>query len=92
MNFKKLPNWILSGIIIFPTLIVLGIIFFALTFGKFNILFWLIIPSVIFEELFKACCYAFSNSQIANLLFALILWFIIGATVGWVSGKLKNSE
>lgn len=90
MNFKKLPNWILSGIIIFPVLIVLGIIFFALTLGKFNVLFWLIIPSAIFEELFETCCYVFSNNQIANLLFALIFWFTIGATVGWISGKLKK--
>ncbi|MFH1767384.1 MAG: hypothetical protein ABH826_04865 [Patescibacteria group bacterium] len=90
MKIKKLPSWILSGLAIFPVLIVLGIVLFALTVGKFSILFWLIIPSIIFEELFETCCYVFSDSQVVNLFFALLFWFIIGAAVGWVSEKLQN--
>jgi len=77
--------------IIFPVLIVLGIILFALTFGKFNVLFRLIVPSIIFEKLFESCRYAFSNSQTVNLFFALIFRFIIGATIGWSIGKSKNN-
>jgi hypothetical protein len=90
MIFYKLPYWVLSGIIIFPVLMILGVIFFTITLGEFNILFWLIIPSIIFEELFETSYYAFSNSQVANLLFALIFWFIIGGTLGWITGKIKK--
>jgi len=90
MNIKKLPNWLLSGIIIFPVIIILGFIFFALTLGKFDILFWLIIPSIIFEEIFETCCYAFSNSYIANLLFALFFWFVIGAMLDWLVDRVKK--
>ena len=90
MNFKKFPDWILSGIIIFPVLIVLGIILFVLTLGKINILFWLVIPSVAFEQIFETFCYKSSNRTLANLLFAFFFWFIIGATEGWISGKLKK--
>jgi len=90
MNLKKLPNWLLSGIFIFPVIFILGFIFFTFTFGKFNILYWLIIPSVIFEELFETCCYTLSNNQIVNLFFALFFWFIIGGALGWITGKIKK--
>ena len=91
MNLKKLPDWLLSGILIFPVLIALGIIVFALTFGKLNALFWVIFPSILFEELFETCCYSFSNNQIANLLFAFIFWFAIGAVLGWLNGIVKKN-
>jgi len=89
MNYNKLPKWLLSGIIIFPVLLLSGIFLFALTFGKISILFWLIIPSVIFEELFETCCYVFSNNQIANLFFVLLFWFTIGGLLGWITEKLN---
>jgi len=53
MNLQKLPNPLLFGIIVFPVIIIFNIILFILTLGKINILFWLIIPSIIFEELFE---------------------------------------
>lgn len=85
MSLKNIPNWLLSGIVIFPMLIILGIGAY-ITLGKFNILSRLITPSVIFEELFETCCYTFFNNQIANLLFALVFWFIIGVTIGRALG------
>lgn len=90
MNFKKIPHWILSGIIIFPVLIISGVVLFVLTLGKFNILFAFIIPAIIFESLFETCCYAFSNNQAANIIFAVMFWFIIGAAIGWFNGRLKK--
>jgi len=90
MDIKKLPNWLISGIMVFPVLIVLGIILFVLSFGKISVLIWLIIPSIFFEEIFETCCYTFSNSYIMNLLFALIFWFAIGSTLGWVTERIKK--
>lgn len=90
MNIQKTPTWILSGIMIFPVIIILGLILWVITWGAFNALFWLIIPSIIFEELFETCCYVFSNSQIANLIFALIFWFVIGGLTGCGVSKIKK--
>lgn len=90
MNLKNIPHWLLSGIIIFPVLIVFGVTAYVLTLGKFNALFWLIIPSVIFEDLFETCCYFFSNSQLANLLFVLIFWSVIGATACSITSRIKK--
>jgi len=90
MNYKKIPYWILSGIITILIIIIVGIILSLITFGKFNYLFWLILPSILFEELFETCCYTFSNSQIANLIFALGFWFVIGSLVGLIVLEIKN--
>lgn len=90
MNFKKLPTWFLQGIFIFPFLILISVVFFFLTFGEFNILFWLVVPSIIFEEIFEGCCYTFSNNYLANLIFALIFWFVIGVLIGRFSRKLNK--
>jgi hypothetical protein len=77
MDFKKLPIWLLSGIVIFPVLIILGAVLFVITLGRFSALAWLILPAIIFEESFEGCCYVASNNQWLNLLFALIFWFVI---------------
>ncbi len=90
MNLQKLPNPLLFGIIVFPVIIILNIILFILTLGKINILFWLIIPSIIFEELFEKKYYVFSDNQIANIVFVLIFWFIVGASLGWIAKQITN--
>jgi hypothetical protein len=90
MDIKKLPSWLISGVIIFSVLIVLGVILFIFTFGKISVLFWLIIPSIFFEEIFETCCYAFSNSYVFNFLFALFFWFTIGAVLGWTTDRIKK--
>ena len=89
MNFRKLPIYLLFGVMIFPILIVLGVVLWLITWGGFNMLFWLIIPSVIFEELFETCCYFVADSQILNLVFALIFWFVIGVALSLIGKKLK---
>jgi len=89
---SKLPGWFISAIIIFPVLAISGIILNAISLGKINLLFWMIIPAVFFEELFETIFFEFSNSQIANLIFAIIFWFCIGALTGWITGKLKNNS
>ena len=68
---------------------VLGVILLILTLGKISVLFWLIIPSIFFEEIFETCCYAFSDSYVINFLFALFFWFIVGAVLGWTNDRIK---
>jgi K+-sensing histidine kinase KdpD len=88
-NMKiSIPFWVKTGILIIPFLIIIGIILHYFSKGTINSLFWLVIPAVIFEELFETCCYNFSNNQTGNLFFVLLFWFTIGAIIGIIN-KLK---
>ncbi|MBU1103788.1 MAG: hypothetical protein KJ600_04500 [Nanoarchaeota archaeon] len=49
-------------------------------FGR-NYLGWMILPSIIFEEVFERCCYAFSNNRVGNFAFVILFWFVVGG--GW---------
>lgn len=90
MKVKGLPCWLISGVIIFPVLIVLGLLFALASGGKINALYWMIIPSIIFEETFEVCCRTFSDNLIFNTLFAGIFWFGIGSLTGLLAEKVKN--
>lgn len=90
INLNKTPNWLLSGVIIFPVLIFFGIILYLLSSGNISLLFWLIIPSIFFEEMLETCCYTLSNNYALNLLFAMLFWFATGTAVGWTTDKIKK--
>ena len=89
--FRNRPNWLTSGILIIPAVAVLGIVFWAVSLGAFNPLFWLILPSIMFEQLFEAHFRAFSDSQLANLVFAFLFWFVIGAGTGGLSSLVRRT-
>ena len=90
-TLRKLPGWFISGVIIFPVLAISGIALNLISLGKINPLFWIIIPAVIFEELFETSFFAFSNNQVSNFIFVIIFWFCIGGLTGWITGKLIKS-
>ncbi|HUV42720.1 MAG TPA: hypothetical protein VMY36_02320 [Patescibacteria group bacterium] len=90
MKLKNLPYWLVSGVMIFPVLIVLGLLFGLITGGKISILFWMVIPSIIFEEIFETCCRAFSDNFIFNVLFVGIFWFGIGSLTGLLAERIKK--
>ena len=87
---SKLPSWIISAIIIVPIVAFLGIVMYTLSAGQVNFLFWIILPSILFEQLFETSFYAFSNSYLANFLFVLLFWTSIGALVGWITNKIRD--
>jgi hypothetical protein len=89
---RKLPSWIISAIIIVPIVALMGIVMYALSAGQVNFLFWIILPSILFEQLFETSFYAFSNSYLANLLFVVLFWTSIGALVGWITNKIRDSS
>jgi ABC-type transporter Mla maintaining outer membrane lipid asymmetry permease subunit MlaE len=91
MKIKDLSYWLISGVVIFPVLIVLGLFFGLASGGKISALYWMVIPSIIFEETFETCCQTFSDNLIFNLLFIGIFWFGIGSLTGWLTEKLKNT-
>ncbi len=86
----KLPGWLISAVIIFPVLAISGIALNLISLGKIQLLFWMILPSIFFEELFETSYIAFSDSQFANLVFIIIFWFSIGAIIELITSKLKN--
>jgi ABC-type transporter Mla maintaining outer membrane lipid asymmetry permease subunit MlaE len=90
MKVKSLPYWLVSGVIIFPVLIVLGLLFGLASGGKINALFWMIIPSIIFEETFETCCRTLSDNLIFNVLFVGIFWFGIGSLTGLLAEGVKK--
>ncbi|MBD3252319.1 hypothetical protein GF386_01160 [Candidatus Pacearchaeota archaeon] len=80
---KKIHFWFITGTAIFFILLLMSIILLIVNFFiEINYLFWIIIPSIIFEELFETCCYGFSNNILANFVFILIFWFVVGAVIG----------
>ncbi|MBU0466064.1 MAG: hypothetical protein KJ718_03585 [Nanoarchaeota archaeon] len=84
MKWNKFPSWLNFGILIFPIVIIISLIIGL--FGG-NYLVWMILPSIVFEELFEGCCYAFSNSEIVSFIFSLVFWFVVGVLIGRVVGK-----
>jgi hypothetical protein len=87
MRIKKIPYWLLSGLMIFPILFVLGGILYLVSFGKINFLFWMIIPSIIFEEILEENFYNLSNNLLLNILFIFLFWFAVATAVGFVLKK-----
>ncbi len=90
MEISNLPYWLVSGIAVFPVLIVLGLLIGLLSGGNVNILFWAVIPSIVFEETFETCCRAFSDNFIFNVLFVGIFWFGIGSLSGLLAQRIKK--
>ncbi len=90
MKIKSLPYWLISGIAIFPVLIVLGLLIGPISGGNVNILFWAVIPSIIFEETFETCCRAFSDNFAFNVLFVGIFWFGIGSLTSLLAERIKK--
>lgn len=78
---RSLPGWLLSGALIIPVVAVFSVVVGLVTSGRISYLFWLVVPSIVFEEAVEGWGYALSNSMLANFVFALVFWFVIGATV-----------
>lgn len=87
---SRLPSWLISALITVPIVALIGIILYAVSAGQINFLFWIILPSILFEQLFETNLYAFSNSYIANLVFVILFWTSIGALVGWITSMIRD--
>lgn len=87
---KRSPDWLVSGVAIVPVVAVLGLVLFALTLGGFNPLFWLVLPAIMFETLVEVRFPALADSYAANLIFAFLFWFAIGAATGLLNTVLRR--
>lgn len=89
-TIRQLPLWVRTGVMIFPPLILAGLVLQVVAPASNCLLFWMIIPSIVFEEALEQHFYAASNSQALNLLFIVAFWFAVGALAGLSAGKLHR--
>ena len=89
-RLRVLPSWVVSGIAIFPVLVVVGLLAGVATAGRVGVLFWLVLPAIVFEEALEASFTALSDDLLANALFALAFWFGIGAGVGLLQRAVER--
>jgi len=87
---RKLPSWFISAVIILPVVALIGIALNIISAGQINLLYWIILPSILFEQVFETSFYAFSNSPLANLLFVFLFWSSTGALVGWLTTWIRD--
>lgn len=89
MSWKNLPSWVKGGIFLLILNLVLILIFFLITGGRatsngnIELLYW---PSFLITDLL----YWGSNSVLAVTLFSSVFFFLVGAIIGFIVGKVKS--
>ncbi|MCX6720906.1 MAG: hypothetical protein NTW11_03825 [Candidatus Staskawiczbacteria bacterium] len=100
MNFcKNWPSWLKGGIILLVTFLLITIILIPFGFigGKCNAgtFFCMNIPYYSLPTILGVLVYKnfinFNSPAVAMLL-ASINYFLIGALIGWIIGKIKNKK
>ena len=90
MNWKYLPYWLRGGLVtIFLSFIIssLTALFFKLTFS----LSFLIVGAIVVLTICVGGEKCSTNLQwFLMIVISLISYFIIGALIGWVYGKMKS--
>ena len=87
---KNSPDWLVSGFTIVPAVAVICLVLFTVTLGGINPLFWLVLPAILFETLVEARFPVLADSYAANLAFALLFWFAIGAATGLLNSFARR--
>ena len=92
MGWKDLNYWLKGGIlsaIIFVIVFLLAFYLDATYGGHPGLLIFPLIPLIILSSLFNLDI-SLTNSFIIVILLLLFFWFIVGAIIGWMYGKIKN--
>ena len=64
-------------LIAFLFLLLSGFLLNLFSKGQISILYWMIIPSIIFEELIESSYPIIADSKLINLIFIFIFWYIV---------------
>ena len=90
MGWKERPYWLKGGIIIILFYILIGIVFSIYDFATFDD----------FKGFFTFMYFVGPGSFIfgidgpmefiTSFIFTIAIYFIIGAIIGWIYGKIKN--
>jgi len=64
-------------LIAFLLLLLSGLFLNLFSQGQISILYWMIIPSIIFEEIIESSYPIIADSKFINLLFIFIFWYIV---------------
>ena len=89
---RKTPLWLISGILIFPVLGFTGLMLSWIFSNEDLLLFWMIVPSILFEEIFEAKYSGLADNLTLNLIFILLFWFVIGGLAGFLLRHLIGSK
>ena len=102
MNWRELPAWLKGGIlgIIITILVIILLIFFGGNYYYTSdqvVPRWTLMltyPTEIFKDIFPipyniADGYLFN---FINIIFLIIFYFLPGALIGWIIGKIKSKK
>ena len=70
--FSKLKLFLIAFLLILLS----GLILNLVSGGEINILYWMIIPSIVFEEFFKTSYPLIADNRIINLIFVFLFWYL----------------
>ena len=96
MGWKDLPYWIKGGVIFFVFRIVIGAIIILSSprgdFGRALMLGFLDLPItlIIANSPLNINIGSYLMNNVLLTILGLIFWFVIGAIIGWIVGKIKN--
>jgi hypothetical protein len=98
MKLKNIPSWLKGGLIAEGIFIILGLVSFLLMISSWNIMFFP--KTCLGYEAFPAptiiplWCDLFFGSAYSSLSWFVpfISWFVVGALIGWIAGKIKSSK
>jgi len=99
MGWKQLPSWLKGGVIAL-LISVFGIVFDYIRYGLkigydqfiFSVLLYSFVtfPGEMIVEIFDKDPHRFFIEKILIWTFSLIIWFLIGALIGKIYGKIKS--
>jgi hypothetical protein len=64
-------------LIAFLFLLLSGFLLNLFSQGQISILYWMVIPSIIFEELIESSYPIIADNKLINLIFIFIFWYIV---------------
>ena len=76
MGNKIQINKLKITIFAFIILLLSGLILNFVSQGQINVLYWMIIPSIIFEELIENSYPIIADNEVINLIFIFIFWYV----------------
>lgn len=86
---RVVPIWLVSGLSIFPVLTLIGVLAYVLTFGRVHPFFWVVLGLIAAQLAFGNTA-PIANEALADAVFVVAFWFVIGAGLGALLQVLRR--
>ena len=102
MSFKDLPSWLKGGIIGGSIGVILSVFILLIKMSSF--IGWIVLPLLLFYLVAPNCSpkcsagicpnpnYCSFLAPVLIVIFSVICYFLFGALIGWIVGKIKSSK